>query len=62
MKTKCRNLTKDRNGDWSCKSTHVCYKPYCMEPDLFSPGLTVVGGKFVEVRQEDNGRTNQERS
>lgn len=27
--TKCRNLAMDKDGQWYCKSTHICHKGVC---------------------------------
>lgn len=29
MKERCRNLVVDNDGDYWCRSTHICFRPYC---------------------------------
>lgn len=41
----CTRLRVDKNGDFYCGSTHVCYKHYCGISDGF---LIKLHPKFVE--------------
>lgn len=31
----CRNLSISRDGDYYCRSSHVCYKSRCNNDELF---------------------------
>lgn len=49
----CRNYRKDRNGEYYCASTHVCYKPYCVAADLFNEAICLYHGRFMTWLQKN---------
>lgn len=49
----CRNYRKDRNGEYYCATTHVCYKPYCVEGDLFHDAICLYHGQFMTLSEKD---------
>lgn len=42
----CRNLDFDGNNEPFCRSTHMCYKPFCREGDLFDEPLRLYHGRI----------------
>lgn len=53
MPYKCHNFRKDRDGQWSCWATHICYKPFCLEGDLFTPALTIYHGRVMTLEEKE---------
>lgn len=47
---RCHNLIRDKNGNMFCKTTHICYRRYCLR-DLYTEVEHVHG----EIIVRNNG-------
>ena len=42
MVKRCHHLYRDKDGDYRCRSTHICYKTVCLK-DMFTTVLHTPG-------------------
>lgn len=54
---KCPNLTQDKQGNYWCKSTHVCYRITCLST-IFETVLQL-SGKLYCISTEEASKTSR---